>query len=237
MKVLILILYLVPMLIVELAIIALTCLLTFFFDKDRAIVHRVSRIMSGTISHLSILWKFKVVGGENLDRNRSYITVINHQNMLDIPVSYSIPLHFKWVSKKEVLKMPIFGWVLRLRGDIAIERGTASDTMRLFKKVGEVTSRGCSVFVFPEGTRNKGGTPGRFKDGAFIMAKENERPILPAAIKYEYKERDFFGRKVTVPCSITLRILEPIEVETVRAESVSDLREMAKARIVEALGR
>lgn len=50
----------------------------------------------------------------------------NHQSMLDVPLMYVLPLNFKWVSKREVMRIPIFGWVLQMHGDIAIERGRAA---------------------------------------------------------------------------------------------------------------
>lgn len=228
MAIAIFILYMVPLMIAELAIIALTCLLTFAFDRNRRIVHTVSHIMSGSITYLSILWRMRSRGMENIERGKSYIVTINHRNMLDIPVCYSLPLHFKWVSKREVLKMPIFGWVLRLRGDIAIERGGTSSTMKLFKRAKEVTADGCSITIFPEGTRSKSDAMGRFKDGAFIMAKECGTEILPAVIDYRYRTRSLFGRKIAIPDRITLTALPPIGPETVRAKSAGELRDMTK---------
>lgn len=237
MAIVVLIIYLVPLLIVELAIIALTCLLTFAFDRNRRIVHTVSHIMSGSITYLSVLWRMRSRGMENIERGKSYIVTVNHQNMLDIPVCYSLPLHFKWVSKREVLKMPIFGWVLRLRGDIAIERGGTASTIKLFKRAKEVTSGGCSIIIFPEGTRSKSDAMGRFKDGAFIMAKECDTEILPAVIDYRYRTRSLFGRKIAVPDRITLTALPPIGLETVRAKSAEELRDMTKETMAAALER
>ena len=237
MAIAIFIIYLVPLLIVELAVIALTALLTFAFDRNRRIVHAVSHIMSGSITYLSILWRMRCRGRENIERGKSYIVTVNHQTMLDIPVCYSLPLHFKWVSKREVLKMPIFGWVLRLRGDIAIERGGTASTMKLFKRAARVTSEGCSVMIFPEGTRSRNRTMGRFKDGAFIMAKECDRAILPVVIDYRYRKRRFFGRSVEIPDRITLAALPPIDVETVRTVDVAELRDMTRNTMAEALER
>jgi len=237
MAVAIFVIYLIPLLIAELAIIALTCLLTFAFDRNRRIVHAVSHIMSGSITYLSILWRMKCRGTENIERGKSYIVTVNHQTMLDIPVCYSLPLHFKWVSKREVLKMPIFGWILQLRGDIAIERGGTASTIKLFKRAAEVTSEGCSVMIFPEGTRSRSETMGRFKDGAFIMAKECDKEILPVVIDYRYRKRHFFGRKLDIPDRITLTALPPIGIETVRAAGAEELRDLTRATMAEALER
>jgi len=81
--------------------------LTVFFDKERVALHWASRVWSYGIFRLCPLWKLRVEGREKIDRSRPWVIVTNHQSMLDIPLMYVLPLNFKWVSKKEVQKMPI----------------------------------------------------------------------------------------------------------------------------------
>ena len=100
-------------------------LLTVRFDRERVVLHRASRLWSLGIYHLCPFWKIEVNGREKIDRSKPYVIVTNHQSMLDVPLMYVLPLNFKWVSKREVMKFPIFGWVLRMHGDIAIERGSS----------------------------------------------------------------------------------------------------------------
>ena len=104
--------------------------LTVFFDKERVALHWASRVWSYGIFRLCPLWKLRVEGREKIDRSRPWVIVTNHQSMLDIPLMYVLPLNFKWVSKKEVQKMPIFGWVLWMHGDIPVERGSRRSAKR-----------------------------------------------------------------------------------------------------------
>lgn len=93
--------------------------------------------------------------------------VTNHQSMLDVPLMYVLPLNFKWVSKREVMRIPIFGWVLQMHGDIAIERGSSRSARHMMEEADDYLSRGTSVTLFPEGTRTKTGRMGRFQGGSF----------------------------------------------------------------------
>jgi len=70
-----------------------------------------------------------VEGLEHVDRKKSYVIVLNHNTVIDIPTLYYIPLNFRWVSKREVFKTPFFGQYLILHGDICINRGRASEAL------------------------------------------------------------------------------------------------------------
>ena len=145
---------------------ALLYVLTVKFDRERVVLHRVSRIWSMGIYRLCPLWRLKVAGREKIDRGKAYVIVTNHQSMLDVPLMYVLPLNFKWVSKREVMRIPIFGWVLQMHGDIAIERGSSRSARHMMEEADDYLSRGTSVTLFPEGTRTKTGRMGRFKEGA-----------------------------------------------------------------------
>mgnify|MGYP003204137551 CR=1 FL=1 len=84
-------------------------------------------------------------GREKIDRGKAYVIVTNHQSMLDVPLMYVLPLNFKWVSKREVMRIPIFGWVLQMHGDIAIERGSSRSARHMMEEADDYLSRGTSV--------------------------------------------------------------------------------------------
>ena len=117
--------------------------------------------------------------------------------MLDVPLMYVLPLNFKWVSKREVMRIPIFGWVLQMHGDIAIERGSSRSARHMMEEADDYLSRGTSVTLFPEGTRTKTGRMGRFKEGAFLMAKSAGVGILPVVHDGNFEVQN--GWKLRMP--------------------------------------
>ena len=162
---------------------AVALLLTWPFDKSRRIVHELSRILVRIFYAVPPLWKFRVTGREYIDRRKPYVIVVNHQAGLDIPTLYFVPLNFRWVSKREVFKVPFFGQFLLLHGDICINRGHATAAMEKVIRDGKLwLSRGASVAIFPEGTRVK--QPGQVtpKSGAGMMAIRSGVKMVPVFI-------------------------------------------------------
>ena len=146
-------------------------------------MHELSRILVRIFYAVPPLWKFRVTGREYIDRRKPYVIVVNHQAGLDIPTLYFVPLNFRWVSKREVFKVPFFGQFLLLHGDICINRGHATAAMEKVIRDGKLwLSRGASVAIFPEGTRSHDGEIYRFKAGAFTLAREAGVEILPVVL-------------------------------------------------------
>ncbi|MFI3264601.1 MAG: lysophospholipid acyltransferase family protein [Rikenellaceae bacterium] len=182
-----------------------------------------------------VYWPTTVLGKENLDPKKSYVVVINHQNMMDIPTLYHLSFHFRWVSKKEVFKIPFFGQYLIIHGDIAIERGNPKVAMRKVIDDGcKWISRGVSVAIFPEGTRSKDGEIHRFKAGAFNLAKEADVEILPIVMdgtKGAFTKYGMFRWRNKT----TLKVLPPISREVVANTEVKELAELTRSQMIEAL--
>ncbi|WP_295915931.1 1-acyl-sn-glycerol-3-phosphate acyltransferase [uncultured Alistipes sp.] len=216
----------------------LTLLCTFFmvlsavalvvcwpFDKARRVVHELSRILVRTFFAIPPRWRQRVSGLENIDRKKSYVIVLNHNTVIDIPALYYIPLNFRWVSKREVFKVPFFGQFLVLHGDICINRGRAAVALEQMVVDGKLwISRGASIAVFPEGTRSKDGEIHRFKAGAFTLAKEAGVDLLPVVMdgtKTLIKPNAMFnwGNRITI------RVLPPVPAEKVAATETHELME------------
>ncbi len=205
------------------------------FDPGRRVVHWLTIIMTRIFYGGKVYWPTKVLGKENLDPKKSYVVVINHQNMMDIPTLYHLSFHFRWVSKKEVFKIPFFGQYLIIHGDIAIERGNAKVAMRKVIDDGcKWISRGVSVAIFPEGTRSKDGEIHRFKAGAFNLAKEADVEILPIVMdgtKGAFTKYGMFRWRNKT----TLKVLPPISREVVANTEVKELAELTRTQMIEAL--
>lgn len=202
---------------------ALALVVCYPFDKGRRVVHELSRILVRTFFAVPPFWQQRVIGREYVDRKKSYVIVLNHNTVIDIPTLYYIPLNFRWVSKREVFKTPFFGQYLLLHGDICINRGRASEALDQMVRDGKLwISRGASVAVFPEGTRSKDGEIHRFKAGAFTLAKEAGVEILPVVLdgtKALIKKNAMFNWRNR----ITIRVLPPVPAEKVLAAETHEM--------------
>lgn len=205
------------------------------FDKARRVVHELSRILVRTFFAVPPLWRHRVIGGELVDPKKSYIIVLNHNTVVDIPALYYLPLNFRWVSKREVFKTPFFGQFLVLHGDICINRGRATEAMDQLLRDGKLwISRGASVAIFPEGTRSNDGEIHRFKAGAFTLAKEAGVEILPVVLS---GTKSLIGPKAMFSWRnlITVKVLPPVSVKEIASLETHELMERVHTQMCEAL--
>jgi len=125
----------------------------------------------------------ELVNKEKLDKNKTYIYVANHASHFDIPAMFSamrIPLFF--IAKKELKKVPLFGYVCTLLGIIWLDRSNKMKAMESMRQAGVHIKKGKNVVTFPEGTRSKSGALGMFRKGTFSLALMGEIDVVPVAI-------------------------------------------------------
>lgn len=204
------------------------------FDKRRRVVHEISRLLCFSWWYAPFTWRRRIEGLENVDKNKPYVIVINHNSMVDIISLYFVRLNFRWVSKREVFRFPFIGPMLWMHGDIAIERGRATEAMKKVINDGKMwLDRGVSVAIFPEGTRSKNGEIQRFKGGAFVLAKEAGVEILPVVMDGTTKifKKFFFNWKHL----LTVKVLPPISAEKVAATEPGDMAKEVQELMTETL--
>ena len=142
------------------------------------------------LSKLNI--SIKVLNKENIPNDGKYLLISNHRSIID-PLIIEIalkdsPIHGYWVSKKELYNSLFFGSFTRNADSILLDR-EAANMSSFFKDTKDVVTKGDSIFIFPEGTRNKENTPlSSFKDGARLIALKNRIPFLPVFIKTNANE-------------------------------------------------
>ena len=143
-------------------------------------------------------WIVQTEGMENIDTRKPYIIISNHQSALDIPFSAFIRTQFNWVSKFEVLYIPIIGWLMWMCRDIPIKRGQSRSARMMIHQVANKVAHRRSVLLYPEGTRSNDGQVKRFKEGAFVVAKANKIGILPVVIDgtFDAMPKGKFGFKL-----------------------------------------
>ena len=210
---------------------------TYPFDKSRRWVHECSRYICKWLFGIPPRMKRTIDGVENIDPNKAYVMVMNHNSGVDIFAAYKIPLNFRWVSKREVFRVPFMGPLLTIHGDIPIERGNPSEAMAKVLSLGKLwLGRGASVAIFPEGTRSKTGEINRFKMGAFNLAKEANVEILPIVMTGTNK---LFrkGWLVNWTNHIAIRVMKPISVEEIAATDVKEMAQKVREQMVDELAK
>jgi 1-acyl-sn-glycerol-3-phosphate acyltransferase len=164
-------------------IIAILTIIVSPIDSKGKIVHTLSKIFSGGILLISGV-KLNVKGREMLNPFDKYIFVSNHQSNFDIPIMMqAVPNVLRFVYKKQLTKIPIFGWGMYLGQYIPIDRKDARNAIASLKKAALKVKKGISVALFPEGTRSLDGQIHDFKKGIFILAEEACEKIVPVTIK------------------------------------------------------
>lgn len=152
-----------------------------------------------------------VIGKENIRKeDRPYVVVANHQSGYDIFAMYGyMGIPFRWVMKQSLRNMWFIGKSCEMAGFIFVDETKKSSIANTIEQGKKTLSEGNSIFIFPEGSRTLTGKMGRFKKGAFVMASELGRPILPVSIDgaFDVLVR---GKKIPHPHRITLTIHKPI---------------------------
>ncbi len=122
-------------------------------------------------------------GLEHVDSSGSYVVMCNHQSVIDIgALVVSLPVTWRFVAKRELTRVPFFGWALRLSDHIIIDRGDRERAVESLRQAAERIRAGISVVIFPEGTRSEDGELRSFKSGGFHLALEAGVPILPVTV-------------------------------------------------------
>jgi len=215
--------------------VALVLLVTWPFDRNRAIAGRLLRLVGVLISRSFPLWKIRLEGRWPPGRG-AYVVVANHQSFLDIFLMCHLPREMKWIAKRELFRIPWVGWSFYLSGDIPLDRGHTASALAVMARARRYLDRGMSVVIFPEGTRSPDGKLLPFKAGAFKLALEAGVPVLPIAISGTAQGMPKGGPWLR-PSQLTLRILDPVPTKGLGNRDLRRLRDDARERIARALGQ
>lgn len=135
---------------------------------------------------LKVAYSVKVVGLENIPKDRNFILCSNHRSYVDpvfLAVKLKQPLTF--MAKKELFEKPVLGVLIKALGAFPVSRGKG-DTGAVDKAISSI-NEGKVLAIFPEGTRSKTGKLLRFKSGSALIAHKTGVDIIPACICYEGK--------------------------------------------------
>ncbi len=208
-----------------LPLMALIRFITRRTDPGRYWVGYMFRQIAVLMATLNPLWRFRISGSMPADPRRPYLVVSNHESFVDILLISHLPWEMKWLSKAELFRIPVLGWLMRLAGDIPVDRGNpraAAEAMVRCKAI--LRDEKVSVIIFPEGTRSETDEMLPFKDGAFRLAIDAGVPILPLAVSgaaTALRKHDWrFGHSIA-----EVRVLQPVETEGLARADIGALRD------------
>lgn len=171
-----------------LAVVVVFPLVTLFrvlgwpFDRVNYVGGRIFRWVGLWTTMTTPRWTFSVRGAPPADPRLPYIVVANHESFSDILLLCHLPWEMKWLSKIEIMRIPILGWVMWMANDVPVKRGRAVSVREAMAACRVRLAQRCSVMMFPEGTRSPTEALLPFKDGAFRLAIDAGVPVLPLAI-------------------------------------------------------
>jgi 1-acyl-sn-glycerol-3-phosphate acyltransferase len=154
-----------------------------------------------------------VRGRKNFAPGENYIVVCNHNSLMDVPISVpAIPGGNKTIAKIEMAKVPVFGIIYRT-GSILVDRNSESSRKESYTSMKKVLGMGLHMCIYPEGTRNKTGQPLKtFHDGAFRLAVDTKKAILPGVIFNTKKALPADIPFYLMPHLLSIHFLPPIPV-------------------------
>lgn len=193
-------------------------------DPSRRWAHRLGTLWGVLLIRLNPFWHLRIIGKERVRSGKSYVLVANHASLSDIVCLFSLDHQFKWLAKKSLFKIPFLGWSMAAMGYIPLERGQYASIRTSYREALDWLERDVSILIFPEGTRSPSGEMGQFKKGAFRLALESKRPIVPIVLagtqQVISKGKTAFGK----PGVAVMSILSPIETGGIPLEEEGKLR-------------
>lgn len=170
--------------------------------------------------------KLVITGKEHFKKGENYVVVCNHNSFMDVPVtSPGIPGGNKTIAKIELSKIPLFGIIYR-RGSVLVDRKNEESRTRSYAYMKKVLEMGLHMCIYPEGTRNKTNNPLKeFKEGAFRLAIESKKNIIPAVLFNTKKVLPQHKKFYFWPGRVEMHFLSPVSTEKYELTDAKELKE------------
>jgi len=170
-------------LVLSISVCSIPIIIVGVFDKEKYYTGKLIKIWSRWV-----IWstgiQYKINGLDNLEMDRQYIFMSNHESALDIVLGVAaIPFNIVFLAKKELFRVPVFGWAMKSSGMIEIDRQNPEIAREsVSKAVDTLVHSSFSTLIYPEGTRSNGKELLPFKKGGFILAIRTQLPVVPITI-------------------------------------------------------
>jgi 1-acyl-sn-glycerol-3-phosphate acyltransferase len=196
------------------------------FDRNNNLSHHVTKIWGKTIVAINPFWKLKIKGKHRIKKSQSYVLVANHMSLADIVCVYCIGNNFKWVAKSSLFKVPFLGWSMSLMKYIRLERNDRSSIREAMELAKRYLEQNVSILFFAEGTRSKSGSLGAFKNGAFKLAIQTGKPIIPIVIHGTHQALKRGEAAAAGSASGYVRVLPKIDVNQFKPDEYGKLKQI-----------
>ncbi len=212
-------------------VLAFPCILVAYLSSTGNLAFNMTRLWARIVLAASFV-RIRILHPERISKGRSYVIVANHQSFYDIlAIVTTLGIQFRWVIKKGILKLPLFGYALYAARNIFIDRSNPREAMESIRKGTDRLPPGVSIVIFPEGGRSMDGSIRPFKKGGFVIAVEKKWPILPVTINGSRAIHAKTARGVS-PGVIEVVISEPIDTALYGPESMDALIERARSAVI-----
>ncbi len=217
-------LYTMVVFLVTMLIALLLILLTYLIKEPLGteIFRRISNVWMN-VWLILICCPIKIVGKEHFKKGSTYIVTCNHNSLMDIPLTTPfIPGPNKTIAKKSFANIPLFGWIYA-RGSVLVDRNSDSSRRKSFEAMKQTLKIGLHMCIYPEGTRNRTGEPLKsFYDGAFKLAVDTGKDIVPALIFNTAKVMPAHKTFYIMPHRLQLHFLPPVPVAGKQAKALKE---------------
>lgn len=191
----------------------------------------LSKLWAYTMLAVSFV-RTEIKNKDKIRKGTSYIIISNHQSLYDIiALVTTLGIQFRWIIKKEILHVPVFGYGLYASRNIFIDRSNTASAIESINKGFDRVPEGVSVMVFAEGTRSPDGRIHEFKKGGFVAAVQRQIPILPVTVN---GSRRIMSKNnlVLKPGKIQVVVGDPIDVTGYTVDTVQDLIDKTRQVVI-----
>jgi 1-acyl-sn-glycerol-3-phosphate acyltransferase len=205
------------------------CIFLSFFIPQKTLDPFIKKSLKLLFKILFI--KVHSEGAENVDKNKTYLFMSNHESLFDIPLLEAyVPTFVRGVEALRQFKWPVYGWAIRRVGNIPIDRKNIHASITSMKITEKILKKGKSIIILPEGHRTLDGNLGPFKKLPFHLAKQAGVPVIPIGLSglFQLKNK---GSWLIRPRPVTIKFGQPISPEKVLSLSTEELRDYIREKI------
>ena len=173
----------------------------------------------------------EIIGLENILKDQPQIFVANHQSYFDIfAISGYFPVQIRWVAKESLIRIPFVGWAMKAAGYIGVDRENKKKAYRAFIETTARIKDGCSVVIFPEGTRSQDGRIAPFKKGGHLLALRSKTPMVPISI---IGSGSIIRKKSAIihPGPVKIVLSKPVSLEQLKSQGEQESMEKIRNTI------